>query len=109
MTGGLYQGMLRLKKHKETESRRVLLRNSGTGKIIIVSPILLISLSTGINISQNFKIYPGLNPSMSGKVVTFVGHDDTGLSATYRVRVPTEQDAIEFKSALDSEISAVKD
>lgn len=32
----LHVGMLRLKKHKETGSRRVLLRNSSTGKITIV-------------------------------------------------------------------------
>ncbi len=34
--GDLGVGMLRLKRHKETEARRVLLRNSGTGKITIV-------------------------------------------------------------------------
>lgn len=30
-------GVLRLKKHKENDSRRVLLRNSSTGKVVIVS------------------------------------------------------------------------
>ena len=100
--------MLRLKKHKETESRRVLLRNSSTGKILIVSSFRLISLSSEINISQNFTIYSGLNPTISNKVVTFVGHDETGLSTTYRVRVPTEQNAIVLKNALDGEITAVK-
>ena len=34
--GDLGVGMLRLKKHKETNARRVLLRNSSTGKITIV-------------------------------------------------------------------------
>ena len=34
--GDMGVGMLRLKKHKETGSRRVLLRNSSTGKITIV-------------------------------------------------------------------------
>lgn len=97
-----------MKKHKETESRRVLLRNSSTGKIIIVSLYLLISWFIEIKIPQNFKIFSGLNPSMSGKVVTFVGHDETGLSATYRLRVPNEQNAAEFKNALDREIAAVK-
>ena len=46
--------------------------------------------------------------TMSGKVLIFVGHDDTGLSATYRLRVPNEQNAIEFKNALDREIVALK-
>jgi len=35
----MISGMLRLKKDKETGSRRVLLRNSNTGKIIMVSSL----------------------------------------------------------------------
>lgn len=38
-------GVLRLKKHKTTDSRRVLMRNSSTGKINIVSSLLPILLS----------------------------------------------------------------
>lgn len=39
--GDLGVGVLRLKKHKETGARRVLLRNSGTGKITIVCAVCL--------------------------------------------------------------------
>ncbi|KAF9010578.1 hypothetical protein BDQ17DRAFT_1538217 [Cyathus striatus] len=46
-------GMLRLKKHKETGSRRVLMRNSSNGKINI-----------------NFKIYSGLKPLQNKKALT---------------------------------------
>jgi len=35
-------GVLRLKKHKETEARRMLLRNSSTGKINIVCVFIII-------------------------------------------------------------------
>jgi len=84
-------GMLRLKKHKLSGSRRVLLRNSSTGKITI-----------------NFNIYSGLNPSLGPKTVTFVGHDENGISVTYRLRTPTEQHAMELKDAMSREIAFVK-
>ena len=42
--GDMGVGMLRLKKHKETGSRRVLLRNSSTGKITIVRLPLCVSM-----------------------------------------------------------------
>jgi len=84
-------GMLRLKKHKETGGRRVLLRNSSTGKVTI-----------------NFNIYSGLNPSLGSKFVTFVGHDENGVSITYRLRTPTDQHAIELKDAMNREIAFVK-
>lgn len=35
--------MLRLKRHKETNARRVLLRNSGNGKITLVCDHFLLS------------------------------------------------------------------
>ncbi|KAG2015691.1 ran/spi1 binding protein [Coprinopsis cinerea AmutBmut pab1-1] len=84
-------GILRLKKHKETESRRVLLRNSMTGKI-----------------NLNFKLYSGLKPSQAKKAVTFVGHDTNGVAQTYTVRVATEEQAVELKAALEREIEFVK-
>lgn len=57
---------------------------------------------------QNFKIYSSLNPSLIGKTVTFVGHDDAGISATYRIRTQSDQHATEFVDALNREISFVK-
>lgn len=80
-------GVLRLKKHKETGARRVLLRNSSSGKINI-----------------NFNIYSGLKPSQAKKALTFVGHSN-GASQTYSVRLQTEGQATELKEALDREIA----
>jgi nucleoporin NUP2 len=84
-------GMLRLKKHKTSESRRVLMRNSGTGKITI-----------------NFNIYAGLNPSLATKFITLIGHDEEGTSATYRLRTQSDQHAQDLKDALNREIAFVK-
>jgi nucleoporin NUP2 len=84
-------GMLRLKTHTTTGSRRVLLRNSSTGKVTI-----------------NFNIYSGLNPSLATKFITFVGHDEDGVSATYKLRTQSDQHAADLKIALDREIAFVK-
>ena len=43
--GDMGVGVLRLKKHKETGARRMLLRNSSTGKITIVSRFAVLSLA----------------------------------------------------------------
>ena len=102
--------MLRLKKHKVSGSRRVLLRNSSTGKITIVCNFFtsLNGAHTNSPYLQNFNIYSGLNPSLGPKTVTFVGHDENGISVTYRLRTPTEQHATELKDAMNREIAFVK-
>jgi len=84
-------GMLRLKRHNESGARRVLLRNSGTGKITL-----------------NFKIYPGLSPSLSTKFVSFMGHEES-VATSYKLRVKDEEQAKELKEALDREVAAVND
>ncbi|KAF5317298.1 hypothetical protein D9611_003923 [Ephemerocybe angulata] len=83
-------GIVRLKKHKETDARRMLLRNSSNGKINI-----------------NFSLYSGLKPSVAKKAVTFIGHDK-GVAQTYSIRVPTEENAKDLKEALEREIAFVK-
>lgn len=83
-------GILRLKKHKTSDQRRLLMRNSSNGKINI-----------------NFNLYSGLKPSQSQKVVSFVGHE-AGVAQTYSARVKTEDQAIAFKEALDREIAFVR-
>jgi len=83
-------GVLRLKRHRETEARRILLRNSSTGKINI-----------------NFNIYSGLMPSQTRKTLTFVGHDN-GVSQTYSIRLQNEEQAAQLKDALEKEIALVK-
>jgi len=87
----LGHGVLRLKKHKESGGRRLLLRNSSTGKINI-----------------NFNLYAGLKPSLSKKTITFIGHDSEGDPQTYSVRLKTEEQAGELKNVLEREIAFVK-
>ncbi|KAJ8514404.1 hypothetical protein ONZ45_g8061 [Pleurotus djamor] len=86
----LGHGILRIKKHKELGTRRLLLRNSSTGKINI-----------------NFNIYASLKPSITKRAIMFVGHDD-GASVTYNVRLQSEDQAKELKDILDREIAFVK-
>ncbi|KAH9485568.1 hypothetical protein JR316_0002478 [Psilocybe cubensis] len=83
-------GLLKLKKDKTSGARRVLLRNSTNGKVIM-----------------NFNLYSGLKPTQTKNSVTFMGHD-AGTSQTYSVRMPTETDAQELKGALEREIAFVK-
>lgn len=88
-------GMLRLKKHQETNARRVILRSNTTGKIII-----------------NFRIYPGLQPKRTGKTVAFTGHitspEKDTQSVQYRLRVATEAAATELVEAMEHEVRLVQ-
>ncbi|KAF8894095.1 hypothetical protein BD779DRAFT_1798006 [Infundibulicybe gibba] len=86
----LGHGVLRLKKHKGTDARRMLLRNSSTGKINI-----------------NFNIYAGLKPSQAKKAITFVGHDN-GTAQTYSVRLQNDEQAAALKDVIDREVEFVK-
>ncbi|KAF8973064.1 hypothetical protein BDZ97DRAFT_1912650 [Flammula alnicola] len=86
----LGSGILRLKKHKDTGARRVLLRNSTNGKVIV-----------------NFKIYSGLKPTQQKSALSFVGHDN-GVPQTYSIRLANEGDAKNLKEALEKEIAFVK-
>ncbi|EKM54227.1 uncharacterized protein PHACADRAFT_196658 [Phanerochaete carnosa HHB-10118-sp] len=83
-------GMLRVNAHKETGQRRLLLRNSSTGKITI-----------------NFNVYKGMNPTVAKNVVSFIGHDDE-KSVPFKLRVKTNEQADDLKKALDREIEFVK-
>jgi len=84
-------GILRVKKHNETDRRRLLLRNSSTGKLVI-----------------NFNIHAGMKPSSNKQTVSFMGHDDHGSAIPFRLRVKTESAAQELKNVLDREIDFVK-
>ncbi|KAH9992616.1 hypothetical protein BJV77DRAFT_1067629 [Russula vinacea] len=89
-------GMVRLKKHKETNTRRVILRSNTTER----------------SSSCNFRIYPGLQPKRTGKTVAFTGHitspgKDT-QSVQYRLRVSTELIATELAEAMEREVRLVQ-
>ncbi|KAI0696692.1 hypothetical protein BC835DRAFT_1305493 [Cytidiella melzeri] len=83
-------GLLKVKVHKETDARRLLLRNSSTGKILI-----------------NFNIHAGMNPSAAKNVVSFMGHEN-GVSLPYKIRVKTNEQADELRRTLDEEVAKVK-
>ncbi|PSS38043.1 hypothetical protein PHLCEN_2v128 [Hermanssonia centrifuga] len=83
-------GVLRVKVHKEGGTRRLLLRNSSTGKVII-----------------NFNVYKDMSPSVSKNTVAFVGREG-GAPASYRLRVKTAEHANDLKKAIDKEIEFVK-
>lgn len=82
-------GVLKVKKHKETGVRRLLLRNSSTGKIVI-----------------NFRLHTAMKPSVTKQVVSLMGHNDKGNGVPFRLRVKTEQAAQELKGVLDGEMSS---
>ncbi|KAI0254045.1 hypothetical protein BJV78DRAFT_1188183 [Lactifluus subvellereus] len=88
-------GMLRLKKHTETNARRIILRSTTTGKIII-----------------NFRIYSGLQPKRTGKTVAFTGHITSpgkdAQTVQYRLRVASEAVAIEMAEAIEREVRLVQ-
>jgi len=99
-------GLLKVKKHKKTGTRRLLLRNSSTGKITIVGHFhrlhLHLPMKTHIRL-QNFRIHAAMKPSVTKQVVSLMGHDDKGNGVPYRLRVKTEQAAQELKDVLDKE------
>jgi len=102
-------GVLKVKMHKETGARRLLLRNSSTGKIAIVSQFhrLCFHASWRAHIFlQNFRIHAAMKPSITKQVVSLMGHDDKGNGVPYRLRVKTEQAAQELKDVLDKETSS---
>jgi nucleoporin NUP2 len=100
--------MFRLKKHKENGTRRALMRNSATGRIIIVSRHHSAADSKFLLCFQNFRLFASLNPSLMKTMISFVGHDD-GAPASFRIRVKTPESAQELKDALDREVAFVKE
>ncbi|KAF7315421.1 RanBD1 domain-containing protein [Mycena indigotica] len=86
-------GFIRLKRHKETAARRLLLRNSHSGKIQI-----------------NFALFAGFSATLNAKSksLMFVGHDEASVSQTYNLKFKTEAEAAEFQSTLETEVSKIK-
>jgi len=83
-------GMLRLKKHKETNVRRILMRNSTTGRILV-----------------NFRISGRLKPTLAKTAVSFVGYENS-KPTSFSARVKTEEQAKDLKQALEREIAAAQ-
>nr|GAT58524.1 predicted protein [Mycena chlorophos] len=84
-------GFIRLKRHKESSARRILLRNSHSGKVQI-----------------NFALFHGFSATLKPKSLVFVGHDEKGASQTYNVKFKTDSEALEFEAALKKEVAEIK-
>lgn len=91
-----------------------MLRNSSTGKIVIVGAHSIFPVhTTDVHLLQNFNIYAGMNPVISKNVVSFVGHDHSDVAVTrgsatpFKLRVKTELLANDLKDALDKAIEAL--
>ncbi|PWN35064.1 uncharacterized protein FA14DRAFT_178445 [Meira miltonrushii] len=78
-------GALKIKKHKTTSKKRVLVRNEGNGKVTV-----------------NFNIMSTFKPTQDKNVVTFLGFDQTGKPTNYRCKIKTEGDAKDLKEALEN-------
>lgn len=46
-------------------------------------------------------------PSIQKNIVSFMGHEN-GTNLPYKIRVKTEEQAVELKKTLDDEVEAVK-
>lgn len=101
-------GVLRIKKHKETKSRRILLRSSSTGQILIVSHCFPCCFKEPFSFLplQNFTFHSAFKPAQKGKNVTFLGHDAEKNSKMYTLKLQTEEQAVQLREALDKEIKA---
>jgi nucleoporin NUP2 len=49
-----------------------------------------------------------MKPSTNKQTVSFMGHDDQGNAAPFRLRIKTESAAQELKDVLDREVEFVK-
>ncbi|PPR07701.1 hypothetical protein CVT26_003724 [Gymnopilus dilepis] len=86
-------GLLKVKKDKDSEARRLLMRNSSTGNVVL-----------------NFRLYAGLKLTQDTdqpNTLKFIGHEG-GVSQPYSVKVKTKENAAELKSILEREIAFVK-
>jgi nucleoporin NUP2 len=100
-------GVIRLKKHKTSEKRRIFMRNSATGKIVLVCVITSCQSMISSNALKNFGIYAGLSSTQTKNVIALMGHD-AGVQVPYRIRVATPEAATSFNDALQREVNQVK-
>lgn len=56
---------------------------------------------------QNFALYSGLHPTLNGKAVSFVGHDN-GQAVSYSLRMKTEDQARGLLEAMQRETATLK-
>ncbi|KAF8575100.1 hypothetical protein K439DRAFT_772025 [Ramaria rubella] len=80
-------GLLKLKKRMDGEKQRLLMRNSSTGQVIL-----------------NFNLFTGFQINADKLQISFrvPGGDETG--AVYRLRVPSETEAINWQKVVEKEV-----
>jgi nucleoporin NUP2 len=105
----LFAGVVRLKCHKEDGSRRMLSRNSSTGKIVIVSYRDLAGVRNFLTISaQNFNLYPNLDVTVKGRNVLFIGRDESGIPVRMNIKPQTDAQATELQEAIQRDVQQLK-
>ncbi|EPQ28633.1 uncharacterized protein PFL1_03936 [Pseudozyma flocculosa PF-1] len=78
----------KLKKHKETGKRRMLVRNEANGKVVV-----------------NFNLYSSIKVTQDKNVVSFLGFDGS-TPTQFRCKIKTEDGARAFKDAIEREAAA---
>lgn len=85
-------GNMKIKKHKTSGKRRVLVRNEGNGKVTV-----------------NFRILPTFKPNIDKNVVSFLGFTAVeGKPMNYRCKIKTDDGARELKDAMEREAKAAE-
>lgn len=87
-------GIARVKKNKTDGTRRLLMRNSASGRVIL-----------------NFALYQGFKPTLQTQpkgTLRFIGHSD-GEKQTYMLKVAGEAKAKDLLALIDKEVAALSD
>ena len=87
-------GIARVKKNKNDGTRRLLMRNSASGRIIL-----------------NFALYQGFKPTLQAQpkgTLRFIGHSD-GEKQTYMLKVGGEAKAKDLLALIEREVDALPD
>lgn len=102
-----------MKKNKTDGTRRLLMRNSASGRVILVSESLSyrwLYCDSWLR-AQNFALYQGFKPTLQTQpkgTLRFIGHSD-GEKQTYMLKVAGEAKAKDLLALIDKEVAALSD
>lgn len=83
-------GQLKLKAHVDLVKRRILMRNSRTGHVIL-----------------NFNLFPGFQVTTDRQDISFRVPGESEAAAVYRVRVPGETEAVKWQETIEKEVEGL--
>jgi len=83
-------GQLKLKARVNLPKRRILMRNSSTGQVIL-----------------NFNLFPGFKVTADKKTISFRVPGEDEAAAVYQLRVPTDADASTWQETIQKEVDAL--